>query len=124
MKKLLIYHARAAELHRLISERVNDVEIAAGFDAATLDRHMADADALLAWKFPLAALEGARTLRWIQLSSAGAEQLLPARDRLGRIVVTNTRGIHVDLMAVPLDDDRDEFKVWPKPPDRLIPAPL
>jgi len=99
VKKLLIYHARAAELRRLISERVNDVEIAAGFDAATLDRHIAGADALLAWKFPLAALDQARTLRWIQLSSAGAEQLLPARDRLGRIVVTNTRGIHVDLMA-------------------------
>lgn len=99
MKKLLIYHARAEELRRLITERVNDVDVAAGFDDATLDRHIADADALLAWKFPLAALERARALRWIQLSSAGAEQLLPARERLGGIVVTNTRGIHVDLMA-------------------------
>ena len=99
MKKLLIYHARAEELRRLITERVNGLDVAAGFDDATLERHIGDAEALLAWKFPLAALERARALRWIQLSSAGAEQLLPARDRLGRIVVTNTRGIHVDLMA-------------------------
>ena len=99
MKKLLIYHARAEELRRLVTERVNGLDVAAGFDDATLERHIGDAEALLAWKFPLAALERARALRWIQLSSAGAEQLLPARDRLGRIVVTNTRGIHVDLMA-------------------------
>ena len=99
MKKLLIYHARAEELRQLITERVSGLDVAAGFDDASLDRHIGDAEALLAWKFPLAVLERARALRWIQLSSAGAEQLLPARDRLGSIVVTNTRGIHVDLMA-------------------------
>jgi phosphoglycerate dehydrogenase-like enzyme len=99
VKKLLIYHARAEELRQLITERVSGLDVAAGFDDASLERHIGDAEALLAWKFPLAVLERARALRWIQLSSAGAEQLLPARDRLGSIVVTNTRGIHVDLMA-------------------------
>lgn len=99
MKKLLIYHRRAEELRGLIAERVNGLDVAAGFDDATLERHIGDADALLAWKFPLDALERARALQWIQLTSAGAEQLLPARARLTRIVVTNTRGIHVDLMA-------------------------
>jgi phosphoglycerate dehydrogenase-like enzyme len=99
MRKLLIYHSRAEQLRKLITERVNGLDVAAGFDDATLDRHIGDADALLAWKFPLAALERARALRWIQLSSAGAEQLLPARAQLANIVVTNTRGIHVDLMA-------------------------
>ena len=99
MKKLLIYHRRAEELRSLITERVNGFEVAAGFDEATLDRHSGDADAMIAWKFPLEALERARALRWIQLTSAGAEQLLPARAQLTQIVVTNTRGIHVDLMA-------------------------
>ncbi|MCL6640825.1 MAG: D-2-hydroxyacid dehydrogenase [Candidatus Rokubacteria bacterium] len=41
----------------------------------------------------------ARRLRWIQLTSAGAEQLLPARAALRDVVVTNTRGIHADAMA-------------------------
>ena len=99
MQKLLIYHRRAGELRDLIAGQVRDLDIAAGFDDATLDRHVADAEALLAFKFPLDALERARRLRWIQLTSAGAEQLLPARGRLAHVVVTNTRGIHVELMA-------------------------
>ena len=99
MKKLLIYHRRADELRGLIAERVDGFEVAAGFDDATLDRHIGDAETLIAWKFPLEALERARALRWIQITSAGAEHLLPARVRLTNIAVTNTRGIHVDLMA-------------------------
>jgi phosphoglycerate dehydrogenase-like enzyme len=99
VRKLLIYHRRAEELRRLIAERIDDLEVAAGFDDATLSRHLGDADALIAFKFPLDALHGARQLRWIQLTSAGAEQLLPARAALDNVVVTNTRGIHVGLMA-------------------------
>jgi phosphoglycerate dehydrogenase-like enzyme len=97
--KLLIYHRRADQLRRLIGERVPGLEIAAGFDAAVLDRHLPDADALLAFHVPLEVLPRARRLRWIQLTSAGAEQLLPARAALAGVVVTNTRGIHADLMA-------------------------
>jgi phosphoglycerate dehydrogenase-like enzyme len=97
--KLLIYHRRAEELRGLIGATVPDLDIAAGFDDATLDRHLDSAEAVIAWKLPLEALPRAKRLRWIQLTSAGAEQLLPARAVLGDIVVTNTRGIHVDLMA-------------------------
>jgi phosphoglycerate dehydrogenase-like enzyme len=99
VKKLLIYHRRAEELRGLITERIDGLQVAAGFDDATLGAHLGDADALIAFKVPLEALDRARQLRWIQLTSAGAEQLLPARDRLDHVVVTNTRGIHVDLMA-------------------------
>lgn len=99
MKNLLIYHRRAEELRRLIGERVDGLEVAAGFDEATLERHLADAEALIAFKFPPEALGRARRLRWIQLTSAGAEQLLPARGQLAGVVVTNTRGIHAALMA-------------------------
>ena len=97
--RLLIYHRRACELEQLIRERLPDVEIAAGFDDATLARHLADAEALIAFHFPLEALPRAKSLRWLQLTSAGAEQVLPARAALERVVVTNTRGIHVELMA-------------------------
>ena len=97
--KLLIYHRRADELRGFIGAAVPDLEIAAGFDEATLERHLDSADAIIAWKLPVEALPRAKRLRWIQLTSAGAEQLLPARNLLADIVVTNTRGIHVDLMA-------------------------
>jgi phosphoglycerate dehydrogenase-like enzyme len=99
VRKLLIYHRRAEELRALIAPHADGLEIAAGFDDATLHRHLADADALLAFKFPVEALPRAARLRWIQLTSAGAEQLLPARAGLGDVTVTNTRGIHVELMA-------------------------
>jgi phosphoglycerate dehydrogenase-like enzyme len=97
--KLLIYHRRAEELHAFIGAAVPDLDVAAGFDDATLDRHLDSADAIIAFKLPLDRLVRAKRLRWIQLTSAGAEQLLEARDRLGAVVVTNTRGIHADLMA-------------------------
>ncbi len=97
--KLLIYHRRAEELRHLIAERVSGLDIAAGFDDAVLARHLGDADALIAFQVPVDALPRARRLSWIQLTSAGAEQLLPAREALGSVVVTNTRGIHADLMA-------------------------
>ncbi len=97
--KLLVYHRRADELRALIGAAVPDLDIAAGFDDATLDRHADSADAVIAWKLPLEILPRAKRLRWIQLTSAGAEQLLPARELLRDVVVTNTRGIHVDLMA-------------------------
>ena len=97
--KLLIYHRRADELTELIGTRVPDLEIAAGFDDATLSRHLPDAEILLCFQLPAAALARAERLRWIQLTSAGAEQLLPGRAWLSRVTVTNTRGIHVDLMA-------------------------
>jgi len=97
--KLLIYHRRAEELRAYIAAAVPDLDIAAGFDDATLDRHADSADAVIAWKLPLDVLPRAKRLRWIQLTSAGAEQLLSARDMLRDVIVTNTRGIHVDLMA-------------------------
>jgi len=97
--KLLIYHRRADELRGFIGAAAPDLDIAAGFDNATIERHLDSADVVIAFTFPLELLVRAKRLRWIQLTSAGAEQLLAARDRLAGIVVTNTRGIHVDLMA-------------------------
>lgn len=49
----------------------------------------------------LSAEEAARAekLRWVQVTSAGIEHVLGARERLGHVVVTNARGIHAELMA-------------------------
>jgi phosphoglycerate dehydrogenase-like enzyme len=97
--KVLVYHRRAAEFEALLAGHVDGVELVTGFDEATLDRHLPDAEAVLAFRLPLEALGRGRRLRWIQLTSAGADQLLPARAQLGGVVVTNTRGIHADAMA-------------------------
>jgi phosphoglycerate dehydrogenase-like enzyme len=71
----------------------------AGADEAALERHLADAEVLLGWRLPVADLARAPRLRWIQLTSAGADHVLDARPDLGDVVLTNARGIHGALMA-------------------------
>jgi len=100
--KLLVYHTSAETYRALLRERFPDLDVAtvvAGADESALERHLADAEVLLGWRIPVAALARAPRLRWIQLTSAGADQLLDARPDLGDVVLTNARGIHGELMA-------------------------
>jgi len=97
--KVLVYHRHAEDYRRMISERFPDMEIAAGTGEETLFQHITDADVLIAWRFPVAVLDHARKLRWIQLTSAVADHLLEVRESLRDVIVTNTRGIHANIMA-------------------------
>lgn len=97
--KVLIYHERAHEYSSMLRERFPELDVTTAKDEETLSRHIADADILIAWRFPLDVLRRAKKLRWIQLTSAGAEHLLPASEDLRHMVVTNARGIHAELMA-------------------------
>jgi phosphoglycerate dehydrogenase-like enzyme len=97
--KIVVYHRFAQEFSRLIGERFPDIEVASGHDEGFLSRHIADADVMLVFEFPLALLNQAGKLRWIQLTSAGAEHLFDARPYLEGILVTNTRGMHANLIA-------------------------
>ena len=100
--KLLVYHARAEAYRALLRERFPDLDVetvVAGGDEAALERHLADAEVLLGWRIPVAGLARAPRLRWIQLTSAGADHVLDVRPDLGDVVLTNARGIHGALMA-------------------------
>ncbi len=97
--KVLVYHRRGEEYRCLIRERFPELDVAAGYSAEVLDEHLGDADIVIAWWFPVERLAEARRLRWFQATSAGVEHLVPAAEALRGIVVTNTRGIHADLMA-------------------------
>lgn len=44
-------------------------------------------------------LDQAKKLRWFQCTGAGVDSMLPIRDRMGHITVTNARGIHGDIIA-------------------------
>jgi phosphoglycerate dehydrogenase-like enzyme len=76
-----------------------ELDVAAGNEEVFLDQHIADAEVLITLQFPFKFLKKATKLKWIQLTSAGVEQLLGARGDLGNILVTNTKGIHADVMA-------------------------
>jgi phosphoglycerate dehydrogenase-like enzyme len=97
--KLVICNHLADEYHRMVRERFPQVEVAAGKTGEIVWQQIEDAEVLLAWKFPIEALERARKLRWIQCTGAGIEHLLPGREQLRDVVVTNARGIHADVMA-------------------------
>jgi phosphoglycerate dehydrogenase-like enzyme len=97
--KVLVYHRHAEDYRRMIRERFPDMEVVSGTDEKILFQHIADADMMIAWRFPIEVLKQAGKLRWIQLTSAGIDHLFPARESLRDVVVTNTRGIHADIMA-------------------------
>lgn len=97
--RLLVYHRRAEEYRELIRRRCPDLEVLAVADETTLYDAVAGADILIAWRFPLQALAGSSRLRWIQLTVAGVDHLIPARERLQGIAVTTARGIHGAVIA-------------------------
>jgi phosphoglycerate dehydrogenase-like enzyme len=97
--KLIVYHRRAQEYLRIATEKFPELEVIAGVGEEILSQGISDADIMIAWQFPIQILRKANRLRWIQLTSAGVEQLLGAREYLRDIVVTNTRGMHAEIMA-------------------------
>jgi len=97
--KVFVYAPHAKEYCRRIRERIPELEVVSEKPGEDQSRDIADAEIMIAWQFPLEILGKASRLRWIQLTSAGVDQLLEARDRLKDVIVTNTRGIHIDAMA-------------------------
>jgi phosphoglycerate dehydrogenase-like enzyme len=97
--KVIVYHRRAQEYRRIIAEQFPELEVIAGLGEEIFSEDIADAEIMIAWQFPVEILKKANRLRWIQLTSAGVEQLFEAREYLRDIVVTNTRGMHTKIMA-------------------------
>jgi len=65
------------------------------WDLDRFDAGVAGADALIGWKFPLDELRArAPRLRWIQLTSAGVEHLLPLDWVPRGVALTNNSGVH------------------------------
>jgi phosphoglycerate dehydrogenase-like enzyme len=97
--KVLVHHRCAEEYRCLIRERFPELEVIAGYGEEILSKYIADPDILIFWQFPPEALKKATRLRWIQTTGAGVEHLMEARQNLRDVVVTNTRGMHADIMA-------------------------
>lgn len=97
--KVLIYHPRADHYLSLIRKRFPGLDVRAGYERDVLEQHLSDTDILIAWKFPLDALKTAKRLRWIQTTTVGIDHLLEAREDLRDVVVTNTGGIHAEIVA-------------------------
>ena len=83
----------------LIRERFPALRVFSANDAASLDRHVGEADVLLAQHFPVEVFDKARRLHWFQSTNAGVDSIFPIRDRIGDLIVTSARGMHGEIIA-------------------------
>lgn len=97
--KVFVYHGNHERYCKLVREHCPDVDVVGGHGPEALERHMPDADVVIAATFPTDILPRARRLRWVQCTNAGIDFLAPARNRLKRVAVTNAGGIHGPVMA-------------------------
>lgn len=96
---IVINHPQAEAYAPLLGERFPQVRVIVAPDSDGLERYIGEADALLAFHFPVELFDRATKLRWFQSLSAGVDSMLPVRDRVDDIIVTNVRGMHGGLIA-------------------------
>jgi phosphoglycerate dehydrogenase-like enzyme len=89
-------YASAAKRYRDVARHV-DVSI--GWDYKDFDRHMKDAEVLVFMGLdfnPASFAARAPSLRWIQMTSAGVEHMMPFDWLPPRVVMTNNSGVHAE----------------------------
>ncbi|MDF0581998.1 D-2-hydroxyacid dehydrogenase [Bradyrhizobium yuanmingense] len=96
---IVLNHPAAESYAALIAERFPQVRTIVAPDPARLEQYIAEADALLAFRFPVEVFDKAKKLRWFQCTGAGVDSIFSIRDKVGHITVTNGRGIHGDIIA-------------------------
>ncbi len=94
MTSVLVWHPEGVEYCRAIARRRPDLDVRLAVDEGEFARLLPEAEILLGFRFPVESLARRKRLRWIQVTSAGAEFLLPLRSELEGVAITNGRGIH------------------------------
>lgn len=98
---VLVYDSDGDTYASLIRKHFPDVRVLIAENLLYLEYHVAEADVILssAGRFPIHLFEVARRLRWFQSTGAGIDPILPIRDRLGHLIITNARGLHGEMIA-------------------------
>jgi len=99
MTRVLVFHPEGERYRALVAARAPGVAVECARDPLQLRQRIPAADVLLTFQFPLDILRAAQRLRWIQVTSAGTEFLMPAAPLLGPVLVTNARGLHAAPIA-------------------------
>ncbi len=85
-------YAAASARHETLARRI---EVTIAEDAKGFDKAIADADILVGWRFNRENLaERAPNLKWIHMTGAGIEHVLPLEWLPAGTVLTNNRGVH------------------------------
>lgn len=96
---VVLNHPDAELYARLLAQRFPHVRAIVAPDLDRLRLSIENADVLLASRFPVDLLKQANKLRWFQSTRAGVDCIMPIREMVGHIIVTNARGIHGDIIA-------------------------
>jgi phosphoglycerate dehydrogenase-like enzyme len=119
-----------------IRQALPNVNVACARDYADARRELVDADVAIAPRMRPEALAGATRLQWVHTTAVGVDWLpreaLAARD----IPVTNTRGVHADMLAehalalwlalrrhLPQAEARRRDRVWAQEELATMPTP-
>ncbi|MDR7545421.1 MAG: D-2-hydroxyacid dehydrogenase [Armatimonadota bacterium] len=73
------------------------VRVVVAGDAEAAVAAAPDAEVIVAWEVPEAVLRRAGRVKWIHATAAGVDGLLTPDVRAGRVILTNSVGIHVGL---------------------------
>jgi glyoxylate/hydroxypyruvate reductase A len=85
-------YAAAAKRHKQLARRI---EATVAADPKNFDKAIAEADILVGWRFDRRNLaERAPNLKWIHMTGAGIEHVLPLDWLPPGAVLTNNRGVH------------------------------
>lgn len=96
---VVLHHPDADAYTRLLAEHFPKVRAIVAPDLERLRFCIGKADALFASRFPVELLDHAKKLRWFQSTRAGVDCIIPIREKVSHITVTNARGIHGDIIA-------------------------
>jgi phosphoglycerate dehydrogenase-like enzyme len=99
MPAVLLHHSQSALYAEILRRTLPGVDLIVADEAESFARALPEAAIVLSDRFPTGGLGEARRLAWIQCTNAGVDFLLPAREHLSRVVVTNARGIHADVVG-------------------------
>jgi phosphoglycerate dehydrogenase-like enzyme len=100
-RSILVYHPEPGEAQtyaRLIKQPKPPFAVAVCATPAQAERHVADAEILYAWNFPVDLLPRAPRLRWVQNMGAGVERFM-VPELPPRVTVTRVSGIFGPWMA-------------------------
>ncbi|MDA7965576.1 D-2-hydroxyacid dehydrogenase [Ruegeria sp.] len=90
-----VYHPdpeTAAEYYRVLGREFPELNASVASDPETLAPMIPDTEILVCFRPPVEALKEATSLKWIHYVTAGVDALLPARNHLQGVTVTNFAG--------------------------------
>lgn len=96
---VLVYDPAPENYVGMVREHFPGLRVLSADNAESLAKHIPDADVLLAARFPVDFIDKAGRLRWFQSSTAGVDSIMPIRDRIQNLAVTNARGMQGELIA-------------------------